>query len=338
MRLVIPHRKGPGIKSMSSTSNGTLFGALVDLGQEGLEDLLLKATRLIDGGDLGAQFTNNVLFVLLVELLQLELVEDSLDLGLVLLVLATVGGVEDSALLRSGALDGLVNQPRALVVLDVGSDLANDLRVAEVVQVVILDLEVLTQRDQNIVSLLKILLAGQLQVVQSKSDRQVEAVVGGLVGNNEHVLLQGEVVKVHIVLRGSDQVTKLTQLSLPGGLVEELDQVNVGGVGAEALLEDEVDGCFEHEGIVDGNETNTLLAVPAGLTTTGDGAVHNVIAHQEEGLEKLGEPTQDAQVLELFIGEGLLQEGKTSVGNREASVQFATGGVSVERLSIEYTG
>lgn len=136
---------------------------------------------------------------------------------------------------------------------------------------------------------------------------------------------------------GSDQVTKLTQLSLPGGLVEELDQVNVGGVRAEALLEDKVDGGFQHEGIVDGNEADALLAVPAGLTTAGDGAVHNIITHQEESLQKLGEPTQDAQVLELFIGEGLLQEGKASIGNRETPVQFATRSVNIERLSMEET-
>jgi hypothetical protein len=74
------------------------------------------------------------------------------------------------------------------------------------------------------------------------------------------------------------------------------------------------------------------VAVPAGLATASDGAVHNVIANQEESLEKLGEPAQDAQVLELLLGQGLLQEGETGVGNRETTFQPAAGGVDEERL------
>jgi hypothetical protein len=88
--------------------------------------------------------------------------------------------------------------------------------------------------------------------------------------------------------------------------MEELDDVDVGGVGAEALLEDKVDGPLEHEGVVDGDQADTLVAVPAGQTTAGDGAIHKVIADEEESLEELGEPPQDAQMLELLIGQGLL--------------------------------
>lgn len=309
-----------------------LFGTLVDLGQERLKDLLLQARGLVHGGNLGAQLTNDLLLIFLVHLLQLQLIKDFLDLGLLLLVLAAVGGVQHRTLLRGSPGNGLVDQPRALVVLDVGADLANDRWVTEVVQVVILDLEVLTQRDQDVVSLLQGLRGSHLQIEQSQGDREVETVVGGLVGDNEHVLLHGEVVEVNIVLGGGDQITELTELGLPGGLVEELDQVDIGGVGAEALLQDEVDGRLQHESVVDRDKADTLVAVPAGLATASDGAVHNVIADQEESLEQLSEPAQDAQVLELLLGQGLLQEGETGVGDRETTVQLATGGVDEERL------
>lgn len=309
-----------------------LFGALVDLGQERLKDLLLQARGLVHGGNLGAQLTNDLLLILLVYLLQLQVIKDLLDLGLLLLVLAAVGGVQHRTLLRGSPGNGLVDQPRALVVLDVGADLANDGWVTKVVQVVILDLEVLTQRDQDVVSLLQGLRGSHLQIEQSQSDGEVEAVVGGLVGDNEHVLLHGEVVEVNVVLGGGDQITELTELGLPSGLVEELDQVDIGGVGAEALLQDEVDGRLEHESVVDSDKADTLVAVPAGLATAGDGAVHNVIADQEESLEQLGEPAQDAQVLELLLGQGLLQEGETGVGDRETTVQLAAWGVGEERL------
>jgi hypothetical protein len=37
-------------------------------------------------------------------------------------------------------------------------------------------------------------------------------------------------------------------------------------------------------------------------------------------------------VLELLLGQGLLQEGETGVGYREATVELATGGVGKQRL------
>jgi hypothetical protein len=49
------------------------------------------------------------------------------------------------------------------------------------------------------------------------------------------------------------------------------------------------------------------VAVPARLATTSDRAIHHVIADQEESLEQLGQPTQDAEMLELLVGQGFLQ-------------------------------
>lgn len=321
-----------GYPSKQTNASDQLFGALVNLAKESLEDFLLQALGLIDGRNLLAQLANNLFLVLLVHLLQLKLVEKSFHLGLLSGVLAAVGSIQELALLGSAALDGLVNEPRALVVLNIGTDLANEGWVAEVVEVVILDLEVLAKRNEDVVGLLEVFLGGQLQVHKGQSDRQIEAVVSCLVGDDEHVLLHGEVVEVDVVLRGGDEVTKLTQLGLPGGLVEELDHVNVGGVRAEALLEDEVDTRLQHESVVDSDQTDTLVAVPAGLATAGDGGVHHVVADQEESLEQLSHPTQDAEVLELLVGQGLLQESKAGIRDREATVELTAGNIDIEGL------
>lgn len=229
-------------------------------------------------------------------------------------------------------LQGLVDQPRALVVLNVGTNLANEGGVTVRIQVVVLDLEVLTQGDEDVVGLTEVLRGGKLEVVQGKGNGEVEAVVCRLVGHDEHVLLHGEVVKVDLVFGGRDQITQLAQFRLPGNLVEQLEEVDVCRVRAEMLLEDNIDSGLEHKGIVDGNQTDTLLTVPTGLATTSDGAVHHVITDQEESLQQLCEPAQSAEVLELLIVEGLLKKSQAGIGNGETAIQLSTGGVDMEGL------
>lgn len=320
-----------GITLQTSPST-ILLAALVDLGQERLEDLLLQALGLVHGGDLVAQFPDTLLLKVLIDLLELELVEDGLDLGLELAVLAAVGLVQDLALLRRAALQCLVDHPRALVVLDVGADLADDGRVAVGVEVVVLDLEVLAQRDEDVVRLAQVVRGRELQVVQGQGHGQVEAVVGRLVGHDEHVLVYGEVVQVDVVLGRGDQIAQLAQLRLPGDLVEELNEVNVGGVRAEPRLQDVVDGGLEHEGVVDRDHSHSLVSVPAGLATARDRAIHHVVADQEEGLQELRQPAQGAEVLELLVVQGPLEECEGGVRDGEAAVELAAGGVGVERL------
>ena len=333
-RVIIRHRRGIVLIHPEQTDQPRepLFGALVDLAEEGIEDVLLQSLRLIHGGNLLLELADDLLLILLVDLLEIQLLVESLDLGLESVILTSVGLVEDLALLSIAALESLVDEPRALVVLDIGTDLANDIGVSIGIEVVILNLEVLAQRDEDIMGLAEVAGGGALQVEQSQGDRQVEAVVGGLVGDDEHILLHGEVVEVDLVLGGSDQVTELTQLSLPSCLVEEIDEVGVGGVRAEVLLKNDINRRFEQEGIVNGDQTDTFLTVPAWLTTTGDRAVHNVVADQEESLEKLGEPSQNAEVFELFLGQGLLQKSQAGVGTGKTTVQLSTGNVDIEGL------
>lgn len=310
----------------------SLLAALVDLREESLKNLLLQTLALVDLVNHSADLADALLLKLLVTLLQLHVIKQLLNDLLLVIVLAAVVLLEDFALLRCRNLESLVDQPRALVVLDIGADLTDVLGKAEVVQVVILHLEVLAERNENVLGRLEVLGSGEPKLVKSEGDREVERVVCGLVDDDEAVLLHGEVVKVDGVLRGGEKIAKLSHLGLECDLVEELDEVNVGGVRAEELLQERVDACLEHEGVVDGDHTDTLLAVPAGLATTGDGRVHNIIGHQEESLQQLGHPTECGSLEVLLFAEGGVEEDRGGVGDGHATIAFSTERVDLERL------
>ena len=312
-----------------------LFASLVDLVEELLKYSLLETLALVNVVDELLDLIAALLLELLIALLQLQVVVELLDDCLLLVVLLAVVLLEDLALLRSGDGQGLVNQPRALVVLDVGTNLADVLGQTEVVEVVVLDLKVLAQGDQNILGLLEVLGSGEVKLVESQGDREVKGVVGGLVDDDELVLVHGEVIKVDLILRGGEQVAKLAELSLEGGLVEQLDEVDVGGMGLAVLLEEGVNSHLEHKGIVDGDHANALLAVPAGLTSTGDAAVHDVVGDEEECLQKLRHPAEGSGLEVLLLGEGLFEEERDGVGNGHAAVAFTAEGIDIETLELD---
>jgi len=79
-----------------------------------------------------------------------DISENLLDPCLGLGVLATVVVVEDRALGGGRAGEGGVDAPGALVVQDVCADLANLFWRSRVVEVVILDLEVLAKRKEDV--------------------------------------------------------------------------------------------------------------------------------------------------------------------------------------------
>jgi hypothetical protein len=84
-----------------------------------------------------------------------------------------------------------------------------------------------------------------------------------------YILFERESADVHFVLWRSEEIDHLPYLSLKGSLsrqlafcgpiagkqradlVEELNQVHVVFLLPEVFLEEMVDGCFEHEGVVD---------------------------------------------------------------------------------------
>lgn len=81
-------------------------------------------------------------------------------------------------------------------------------------------MEVLTQRDEDVMGLTEIVGGSELQVVEGQGHGEVEAVICGFVGHDEHVLVHREIVQVDLVFGGRDQVALLAQFCLPGDLVE----------------------------------------------------------------------------------------------------------------------
>lgn len=83
----------------------------------------------------------------MVNLLELQVIVELLDDGFLGVVLLAVVLFENLALLGSGNFEGLVDQPGALIVLDIGTNLANVFGKAKVVEVVVLNLEILAKWD-----------------------------------------------------------------------------------------------------------------------------------------------------------------------------------------------
>lgn len=78
--------------------------------------------------------------------------------------------------------------------------------------------------------------------------------------------------------------------------MEELHQINVVAGALEILLQKEEDARFQNEGVVDGDGTNAILAVPTGLTATGDRGIHHIVSNKEVGLQLKNETRRGARV------------------------------------------
>lgn len=67
--------------------------------------------------------------------------------------------------------------------------------------------------------------------------------------------------------------------------VQKINKVDVKGFLAEMFANHLEDRAFQNERIVHRHEAHALHAVPAGLAAAGDARVHDVIRHEEIGLE-----------------------------------------------------
>jgi hypothetical protein len=103
-----------------------------------------------------------------------------------------------------------------------------------------------------------------------------------------NVLCQIEFRKIYAIFGGSDQVDELPHLRLISRLVEEFEEVNVIALLPKMTLDEVVNRGLEHERVVDSDEPDFGVLVPARLPSTGDGRVHDIIGNEEERLQLSG--------------------------------------------------
>lgn len=112
--------------------------------------------------------------------------------------------------------------------------------------------------------------------------RQVERVVGSLVGNDRFVQIHRVLGNVQL---GRLQIQRLAHRGDELDFVEHLDQLVVVRLVAKLLLQHVKDGRIEHEGIIDRGQLNIVHLVPAWLATARLAAIHHVVADEEHRLE-----------------------------------------------------
>ena len=78
--------------------------------------------------------------------------------------------------------------------------------------------------------------------------------------------------------------------------MKQLDEVEVAPSLPEVLFQDDEDGRFQHEGVVDGDHADLRHAVPAWTPSARLGRVHDVVADEEERLQQLRTPSQRRRV------------------------------------------
>jgi hypothetical protein len=87
-----------------------------------------------------------------------------------------------------------------------------------------------------------------------------------------------------MIFGGSNQIDELPHLGLVSRLVEEFKKVNVIALLSKMVLDEVINCRLEHERVVDRNEPDFRVLVPAWLPSTGNGSIHNIVGNEEERL------------------------------------------------------
>ena len=316
--------------SLHPSTSETLLLPPIDFPQETLKHTPLQPPAFIHVLDHFPYPSHNILFVIQIYLLQLQLCKNALYPPLLFGILAPIAFIQHFPLFRTRSLQRLIDDPRALVVLDVRADFPNCLWGSICVEVVVLDLKVFTQGDEDVLAGFEVGGRGELEVMEGEDDGEVEGVVSRFVDDDEAVLFRGEIVEIDVVFWCGEEVAQLTDFRLEGCGLEKLKHVHVTGMLSKVFLEERVDGHFQHEGVVYGDHAYARLAIPAWLAAAGDGGVHYVVGDEEEGLQELGEPAQGCGEEVFGLVERAGEEEGGGVGDGEAAVAFPAHCVVVE--------
>jgi hypothetical protein len=113
-----------------------------------------------------------------------------------------------------------------------------------------------------------------------------------------NTLCQIEFRKIYVIFRGSNQVDELSHFRLISRLVEELEEVDIIALLSKVTLDEVVNRRLEHERVVDSDEPDFRVLVPAWLPSAGDGRIHDIVGNKEERLQLSGR-----QKARSYIGE-----------------------------------
>jgi hypothetical protein len=98
------------------------------------------------------------------------------------------------------------------------------------------------------------------------------------------------------------------------------------------LLEQLVDGRLDEERVVDGDGAHVLHLVPARLPAARDGAVHEIVAHEEKRLQNLNGPAERGGLGELRPRELAPEEVPQRRHHADAAVHLAAQAVVLHAL------
>ena len=87
-----------------------------------------------------------------------------------------------------------------------------------------------------------------------------------------------------MIFGGGNQVDELSHLRLISRLVEELEKVDIIALLSKMTLNEMVNRRLEHERIVDCDEPDFRILVPARLPSAGDGRIHDIVGNEEKRL------------------------------------------------------
>mmetsp|Transcript_13846 Transcript_13846/g.38268 ORF Transcript_13846/g.38268 Transcript_13846/m.38268 type:complete len:410 (+) Transcript_13846:152-1381(+) len=299
-----------------------LLGSLVHLLQKDFKDIPWHAHLGQDRPLFGTLHIHNLivgfLFIIRIHLFQTQIFVEFLDFEFFRtthLALAVVL-VQKGLLFGSGQLMvRLGKEPTALFILNVRSHLANLFGRTKAIQIIVLRLKVDAHGDQNVPRRVVRLLVLDIGIGHGKGDAQVKTIKARLVRDNQLPPFRCQIFQFQHVAQG---IRQLSHFRLQRGFEHEIEQLNVIGMTLKVSLHHLKGESFNGHGVVNGNVPNLFqLFVPTGLSPAGNGRVHNIVRHQQPGLQPFNGPTQNGEAAIILIGNGpflhVFQNGHTGI-------------------------
>ena len=157
------------------------------------------------------------------------------------------------------------------------------------IEVVVFDLELLSEFDGDLSGEGELLGGVVPRQDHARGDGQVERVDRGLEGDDAVVHVERELLQQLWVLEAlglRQQVQHLAHLRLVAHALEQLDQHHVLlRVRAEVLVDQEPHEALQDQSVVDRVKLHVRNQVPARLLATSLAAIHHVVSDKEQSLQ-----------------------------------------------------